>query len=166
MSDNTPQKKSFPISKLLRYGGFAILLVMLILSIAYQMSNPPSTDEERIAATVQAGVNSGLTEVAIQTGTPDATAIQATVSAGIDATINAIAAESATPAPSNDDDTSAVNDTDNPLSGVIGFFQSLLAPIINFVRGTWEFAGNFGVFVQVLCCIVPPILIVVGIVND
>lgn len=166
MSEDTPQKPSFPISKLLRYGGFAILLVMLIMSIVYQMSNPDATDEERIAATVQAGVDSGLTEVALQTGTPDPTAIQSTVDAGIDATLTAIAAESATPVPSGAEDSTEDTSSDNPLKPVIEFIGTLLAPIIGIVRGMWNFAGLGGLWVQVLCCIVPPLLIIVGIVND
>lgn len=151
---NTPIKK-FPVSKLLRYSAFAILLLMLILSGIYQLSNPNATDEERIEATVQAGVNQGLTEVSVQTGTPDPTAIQATVSARIDATLTAVA-DTPSSSQSEGDDTS---DSDNAIMNII---NALLSPF----RAMWNFAGLGGLWVQVLCCIAPILMLVIGIVND
>ena len=158
-SNNQPASK-FPISKILRYSGFAILLGMLVLSIIYQVSNPPETDEERIEATVQAGVNQGLTEVAMQTGTPEPTAIQETVQARIDATLTAVVELSATPVP---EDRTA---TEEAVDNTVGFFEALLSPIIGIFQGMWNFAGIGGLWMQVLCCIVPPALIVIGIIND
>lgn len=162
MSDNQQSVQSqITVSRVLRYGGFAILLGMLVLSIIYQMSNPNATDEERIEATVQAGVNQGLTEVAQQTGTPEPTAIQATVDARIDATLTAIVALSATPTP--DPDRTA---TDEAIDNTVGFFEGLFAPILGILSSMWNFAGLGGLWIQVLCCVIPPILIGVGIIND
>ncbi|MEO1165699.1 MAG: hypothetical protein AAFV98_18080 [Chloroflexota bacterium] len=153
-------RSQITLSRVLRYGGFAILLGMLILSLVYQYTNPP-TDAEAIEATVQAGVNQGLTEVAQQTGTPEATALQSTVDARIDATLTAIVISSATPTPDPDR-----TPTEEAVDNTVGFFETLLAPILNILASMWNFAGLGGVWLQVCCCIVPPIAIVVGIIND
>lgn len=158
--ENKSTGRKFPISRILRYGGFGILLLMLVMSIIYQVSNPPETDEERIEATVQAGVNQGLTEIAEQTGTPEPTAIQETVQARIDATLTAVIELSATPIPEDK------TPTEEAVDNTVGFFQTLLSPIIGIIQGMWNFAGLGGLWIQVLCCIVPPVLIVVGIAND
>lgn len=150
--ENKVPVKKFPLSKVLRYSAFAILLFMLISSVIYQMSNPNATDEERIEATVQAGVNQGLTEVRMQTGTPDPTAIQSTVSASIDATLTAVPS---TPDILGEDSTTS----DNPVLNII---NALLSPF----RAMWNFAGLGGIWIQVICCIVPVLMLIVGIVND
>ncbi len=150
--ENKAPVKKFPLSKVLRYSAFAILLFMLVSSVIYKMSNPNATDEERIEATVQAGVNQGLTEVSMQTGTPDPTAIQATVSARIEATLTAVPS---TPDNADEDTTSS----DNPLMNII---NALLSPF----RTMWDFAGLGGIWVQVICCIAPVLMLIVGIVND
>ena len=150
--ENKAPIKKFPVSKVLRYSAFAILLFMLVSSIIYQMSNPNATDEERIEATVQAGVNQGLTEAVMQTGTPDPTAIQSTVSARIEATLTAVPS---TPDIAGEDSTSS----DNPILNII---NALLSPF----RAMWDFAGLGGIWIQVICCIVPVLMLVVGIVND
>lgn len=150
--DNNIPSKTYPIPKILRYTGFAILLLMLVLSLIYQMSNPNATEEERIEATVQAGVNQGLTEVMIQTGTPDPTAIQATVEARIEATLTA-APDSTTV----DDDTNSDNDNTMP-----EFINLILSPF----RAMWNFAGLGGIWIQIICCLAPVLLIVIGIAND
>ena len=150
--ENKAPVKKFPLSKVLRYSAFAILLFMLVSSLIYQMSNPNATDEERIEATVQAGVNQGLTEVSMQTGTPDPTVIQGTVSARIEATLTAVPD---TPDISDADSTNS----DNPLMNIL---NALLSPF----RAMWDFAGLGGIWVQVICCIVPVLLLIVGIAND
>ncbi len=162
MSDNQQSVRSqVTLSRVLRYGGFAILIGMLVLSLIYQASNPNASDEERIEATVQAGVNQGLTAVAQQAGTPEPTALQATVDARIDATLTAIVALSVTPTPDPDRTVA-----DEAIDNTVGFFEGLLSPILGLFSGVWNFAGLGGLWIQVLCCIVPPILIVVGIAND
>lgn len=165
MTDNTPQKKSsFPLSRILRYSGFAILLIMLILSVVFQFTQPQIlTDEEIVAETVQAGVNLGLTEVSVLTGTPDATAIQSTINAGIEATLaqNSIEA-SATAQP----ESSNTENTSESIDGVISWITNLLASVFGIVISAWNFAGRGGIFIQVCCCITPFGLIVVGIMND
>ncbi|MGJ3237938.1 MAG: hypothetical protein ACFE0Q_04460 [Anaerolineae bacterium] len=160
MDEQQPQTNKFPISRILRYGGFAILAIMLMLSVVYQLSNPNATDQERIEATVQAGVDQGLTAVAVETGTPDPTAIQGTVQARIDATLTASVPPTATPLPA---DISAGERIATQTSGFIG---GIFSGIVSIVQGVWNFAGLGGFVVQLLCCIIVPILIVVGIAND
>lgn len=160
MSDNTPKPKSkFRLSRILRFTGIGILLAMVILSIVFQFTQPEVlTDEESIAATVQAGVNAGLTEVVMQTGTPDATAIQATVDAGIEATLASIDS----PPQSETSNTAGGTEYDGVVGWIVGFFEA----IWGFVLGIWNFAGRGGIFVQVCCCIVPIGLVALGIIND
>jgi hypothetical protein len=165
MTENTPQNKSpFPLSRILRYAGFAILLVMLILSVVFQFTQDPIlTDEEIVAETVQAGVDLGLTEVSILTGTPDATAIQATINAGIEATLaqrSLDATATAQPESSNTENTLEAT------NGVISWVVSLFGAVFGIIVGMWNFAGQGGIFVQLLCCITPVGAIVVGVVND
>lgn len=153
-------RSQITLSRVLRYGGFAILVGMLILSLVYQFTNPLAGDEA-LEATVQAGVNQRLTEVAQQTGTPEPTAIQSTVEARIDATLTAVVALSATPTPDPDR-----TPTEEAVDNTVGFFESLLAPILGLLGSVWNFAGLGGIWLQVCCCVVPPIAIVVGIIND
>lgn len=153
--ENNIPSRSFPIPKILRYSGFAILLLMLVLSLIYQMSNPNATDEERIEETVQAGVNLGLTEVLMQTGTPDPTAIQATVEARIEATLTAVADTPDTTTVGND----TATDSDDPLLNIV---NAISYPF----HAMWNFAGLGGIWIQIICCIAPILLIVIGIAND
>jgi hypothetical protein len=157
MTDDSPQEKPrFRLSRILRYAGFAILLMMLVLSVIFQFTQPQVlSDEEIIAATVQAGVNLGLTEVMVLTGTPDATAIQATIEAGIEATLTNI---QGTP--------QAESSNTGSETGAVSWIANLFNAVLGFIMGIWNFAGQGGIFIQVCCCIVPIALVVVGIIND
>ena len=104
---------------------------------------------------MQAGVNQGLTEVLIQTGTPDPTAIQSTVEARIEATLTAIADAPDTSTVGNDTST----DSDDPLLNIV---NAILYPF----RTMWNFAGLGGIWIQIICCIAPVLLLIIGIAND
>lgn len=158
--DSTPTKSRFRISRILRYTGLAILLMMVILSIVFQFMQPVQlTDEESVAATVQAGVNAGLTEVIALTGTPDATAIQATIDAGVEATLAKAQTDTESQSSGSNTDSGETN-------AVVSWIMNLINTVVGFVLGIWNFAGRGGIFVQVCCCIVPIGLVVLGIVND
>src|SRR5688500_15807289 len=73
-------KRTFRLSRIIRMVAFGILALMLLLAVIAQFTVPP-TGQESIDATVEAGVNQRLTEVIVQTGTPNPTALRATIEA-------------------------------------------------------------------------------------
>jgi hypothetical protein len=154
------RRNSMRPSRVLRFVAFVILAVMILLALVAQFTTVETVDT--IEATVQAGVNLRLTEAVVLTGTPDATTVQGTVDASIDATLTQIAVPSPTPIP-----------VVPPPTGVSGFFLGIWNFIAGFVMtfvgmftGLWNFAGRGGVVVQGLCCVLPVLAIIIGIVND
>jgi hypothetical protein len=164
MSEDSGTKSSFRLSRIIRMVAFGILAVMLLLAVIAQFTVPP-TAQDSIDATVEAGVNQRLTEVMVQTGTPNPTALRATIDASADATLTQIVVTAATPTP--------ILQAPPPPEGVPGiligiwnFVMGILNWFWGIITGLWNFAGRGGIVVQVLCCIVPSLAIIIGIVND
>lgn len=137
----------FNLSILLR--GFAVLVIVFILLVAAFQFIPKPSQDELMQATIVAGVESRSTEIANQTGTPNATQIQRTVNAIVEATITA-----PTPAP--------LNTSEGIAQGAEGF----LAWIWGIIIGVWNFMGFGGIYTQVCCCLLPFALIIMGAAAD
>ena len=163
-------KKAWNVSKIARGIAIAIVVGMLVLAVIAQFTTPdiPETPEEAVEATVQAGVQQRLTEVVIQTGTPNPTAVRETIDASVNATLTQIAADAATPVPgaSTADAESAPDEVPGILRGIWNFIVSVVKAFWGMLVWLWNFAGKGGIVLQVICCIIPALVLIIGIFND
>lgn len=130
------------------------LLLMVVLGVLSLFSSQPSP-EESLQQTVDAGVRARSTEMALLTGTPDATQVQATVNALVDATMTAANAPTATPTPVP----GTVEQVGGTVFGVIGWLWSV-------VLALWNLFSFGGVWMQVCCCIVMPGIILIAMLRE
>jgi hypothetical protein len=142
------------IPKIFRTLFMLALLVMVALGVLSMFSQTP-TPEESLQQTVDAGVRARSTELAMLTGTPDATQVQATVNAIVDATITAANAPTATPTPPP----GTVEQVGGAVQGVIGWLWGI-------VMALWNLFGFGGFWMQVCCCIVVPGIIFFAMLRD
>ena len=164
MSEGKP-KKAWNVSKIARGIAFAILAGMLVLAVIAQFTTPdiPDTPEAAVEATVQAGIQQRLTEVVIETGTPNPTAVRETIDASVNATLTQIAAGSATPVPNA---ASTPDEVPGILRGIWNFIVSVVKAFWGMLVWLWNFAGKGGIVLQVICCIIPALALIIGIFND
>jgi hypothetical protein len=130
------------------------LALMVLLGVLSLFSQQPSP-EVSLQQTVDAGVRARSTELALLTGTPDATQIQATVNALVDATMTAANAPTVTPTPVP----SAVEQVGSSAVGIIGWLWSV-------VLALWNLFAFGGVWMQVCCCIVVPGIILLAVLRE
>lgn len=169
MSENgNTERKSRKISRIMRMVAFVILVGMLLLAIIAQFteSETHDTPEDSVEATVQAGIEARLTEVVMQTGTPNPTAIQEMIDASVDATLTQAAGGVATPVPAESESETDESEQEGILFAIWNFIVSVLSSFWGLFVSLWDFAGKGGIVVQVICCAIPALAIFVGIVND
>lgn len=128
---------------------FSVILVGMVVLALFSLARPAPTPEgleTQQARTIEAGVNMRLTQVAAGLPTPD---LAATIDARTIAELTATSTP--TPRPTPTPEPSAI---DRVIGGG------------SFIGSIWNFFGGLGWLAQGLCCILLPLLIVVGIIND
>lgn len=163
--------KSLKVSKILRYSALGILLLMLVLAVVAQFYEVPLIDNDaQLEATVQSGVDARLTQIAAQTGPPNPEQLEATIEQRAEATLTAIVAPPTTPTPVPptiaEDAPASQIDLPPFVQGIWDFVSGVAGAFFGIFAGLWNFAGRAGLFIQLFCCVVPVLLIVVGIAND
>jgi hypothetical protein len=128
---------------------FWLVLAAMIGLALFSLMRPAPEPEglaTQQARTVEAGVSARLTDVASGAPTPDLNAtIEARANAELTATATLLPTATITPPPSVIDQT---------IGGS------------SFIGSIWAFFGRLGWLAQGLCCVLLPLLILVGIVND
>jgi hypothetical protein len=166
--DSNTERKAWNVSKIARGIAFVIVAGMLVLAVIAQFTTPdtPETPEEAVEATVQAGIQERLTEVVIQTGTPNPTDVRETIDASVDATLTQIVAGSATPVPSASSAEGDSTEVPGILRRIWNFIVSVVKAFGGILVWLWNFAGKGGIILQVICCIVPALVLIIGVLND
>lgn len=128
---------------------FTVILVGMVALALFSLARPAPTPEgleTQQARTIEAAVNAQLTAVALGQPTPDFTAtIESRVQAELTATSTPTPRPTPTPEPS-------------AIDRVVGGDS--------FIGSIWNFFGGLGWLAQGLCCILLPLLIALGIIND
>lgn len=128
---------------------FWVILAGMVALALFSLARPAPTPEglqTQQAREIEAAVNAQLTAVAAGQPTPDFTA---TIEARVQAEL--IATSTPTPRPTPTPEPSAI---DRVIGGG------------SFIGSIWNFFGGLGWLAQGLCCILLPLLIVLGIIND
>lgn len=150
----------------LRIFAYLLLGLMLLIGLYGIFLRPAPAgplNATQVEGTVQAEVEARLTEVARSfspTPTPDA---QATVEARLTSVAQGTPlapTATATPAPS------VAEQVEDTAEGVLGGALGVLEWLWGVVLSLWNFFSFGGWVLQCLCCIVPPLLILVGVAAE
>lgn len=162
------QQFSARLSTLLRWGATLVVAGMIGL-LAYNLLTRPVPSEpltqEEIDLTVEAAVAAAL-RTAQPAVTPDLTG---TIEARLTATAQGTPPPpSATPSPvpSPTPEPGFVQVVERGVGDLFGAVLGVLGSLWGVVVGIWNFLAFGGILLQAVCCIVVPLLIVIGAINS